>query len=421
MKVLVIGRGGREHALVKALTFSPQVEQIHALPGSHGIKSHALCHPVDSLDFSAVFNVVKKYSIDLVIIGPETEIAKGLGDYLREQGVLVFSPSQEASQLESSKIFCKEFLKEANVNTAPYEIIDSVDTCLNQVEKFTPPYVLKADGLAAGKGVFICSSKEELKKCAKGIFEEKWFGESGKRAILEQFQKGWELSYLIVTNGMDYKPFPLAQDHKTLKDNDEGPNTGGMGVVAPLRIDLSLEEEIQNKILRPIVDELNKRKMIYRGVLYVGIMVTETGPSVLEINVRFGDPEAQVILPLLDGDWSEVFMQVAKGELMDLNWKPLFSSCVVMAAAGYPEQVKNGDLIQGDIKFETPSSYYLHAGTQLNIKNEWTTHGGRILNAIGIGSSLKESLDLSYAQAAKVNWPGMQMRKDIGSKILKST
>ncbi|MCB0391181.1 MAG: phosphoribosylamine--glycine ligase, partial [Bdellovibrionales bacterium] len=311
MKILVIGKGGREHAIIRSLSFSPQVEQLHSIPGSDGIKPLALCHNVDSFDFDKVYEVVQKNSIDFVIIGPEAEIAAGLSDFLRSKNVLVFAPSQQAAQLEASKIFSKEFLISASIPTAKAVVVDSLESCIEKSKMFTPPYILKADGLAAGKGVFICQTLEELKESAHQLFNLKTLGIAGEKALLEQFQEGWELSYLILTNGEDYKPLPLAQDNKRLLDDDQGPNTGGMGVVAPLRIDVSLEEKIHDQILKPTVDRLKTNGFLYRGVLYVGIMVTLDGPSVLEFNVRFGDPEAQVIMPLLDGDWAEIFKSTA--------------------------------------------------------------------------------------------------------------
>ncbi|MCB9025891.1 MAG: phosphoribosylamine--glycine ligase [Bdellovibrionaceae bacterium] len=419
MRILVIGKGGREHAIVRSLSFSPKVEQLHAIPGSDGMRAQALCHDVESTDFEAIYKVVKKNGIELVIIGPEIEIALGLADFLIERKVLVFSPGKEAAKLEASKIFCKEFLQAANIPTAKSEIVKTVSECMEKCSQFTPPYVLKADGLAAGKGVFICKDKDELQKNAEDIFDKKTLGSAGNSALLEQCLKGWELSYLIITNGMDYRPLPLAQDHKRLLDNDQGPNTGGMGVVAPLRIDLELEDVIHNQILKPTVEQLSKNNLHYRGVLYVGIMVTEEGPKVLEFNVRFGDPEAQVIMPLLDGDWVDVFKSAAMGELLDMNWKPINSCCVVLAAPGYPDNSQKGVIIEGHLNSESPSSYFLHAGTSLNKDKEWLTHGGRVLNAIGLGSDLKESIQIAYNQASKVSWEGMQMRKDIGQKILK--
>jgi phosphoribosylamine---glycine ligase len=357
----------------------------------------------------------------LIVIGPEAPLAAGLADDLRNAGHLVFGPSQAAAALESSKVFAKEFMTRANVPTAPYLEVSSVEETLKGADRFTPPYVLKADGLAAGKGVFICPSREELGQAARDLFEHKLLGPAGERAVLEQYQEGWELSYLILTNGEDYQPLVLAQDHKRLMDQDQGPNTGGMGTVAPLELAPELHAQIHARVLKPSVDQLKAMGLLYRGVLFVGVMVTPKGPSVLEYNVRFGDPEAQTILPLLDGDWGRVMMAVAKGESPKLNWRPsLHLACVVLAAAGYPDQPRKGVPIAGEIGFQTASSYFLHAGTKLLTDGKWITDGGRVLNAIGIGSSLAEAVKNAYNQAAKVSWPDRQMRRDIGARQLSS-
>jgi phosphoribosylamine--glycine ligase len=249
------------------------------------------------------------------------------------------------------------------------------------------------------------------------LFERKTLGQAGRRALLEQFQPGYELSYLVLTNGQAGEAFPLAQDHKRLGDGDKGPNTGGMGVVGPIEIDPALRARIETEIVQPTLRHLGGSGMLYRGVLYIGIMVTSAGPTVLEFNVRFGDPEAQVILPLLDGDWGQAFAKLAAGELTPLKWKPMYASCVVMAAPGYPEAPEKGVVISGDLGHQTASSYFLHAGTGKSPLGEWVTSGGRVLNAIGLGSTMQEALSAAYAQARSANWPGLLMRRDIGSKI----
>jgi phosphoribosylamine---glycine ligase len=420
IRILVIGQGGREHALVKALKSSGSVSEVHCCPGNSGIALEALCHPVDKLDADRVLELCRRLSFDLVVIGPEAPLAAGLADDLRAAGIVVFGPSQAAASLEASKVFAKEFMTRANVPTAPYIEVSTVEETLKAADRFTPPFVLKADGLAAGKGVFICETREELGQAARSLFDQKILGSAGERAVLEQFQEGWELSYLILTNGADYQPLVLAQDHKRLKDGDQGPNTGGMGTVAPLGIEPELHAQIHARILKPSVETLKAMGLLYRGVLFVGIMVTPKGPSVLEYNVRFGDPEAQTILPLLDGDWGQVMMAVAKGDLPKLNWRPLHLACVVLAAAGYPDQPQKGVPIGGEIGFQTASSYFLHAGTKVRNDGVWTTDGGRVLNAVGVGSSLPEAVKNAYNQAAKVTWPGQLVRRDIGARQLES-
>lgn len=418
MRFLVLGSGGREHAIVRALKNSLSVSEVHASPGSRGISADAICHKVDLTDEKALTSFLKKYSYDCVVVGPETYLAAGVSDVIRAAGVPVVGPSQVAAQLEASKIFCKKFMLEAGVPTAHFEVVESVQATLDLAPQFTPPYVLKADGLAAGKGVVICKNIEELRAAAEDFFDKKVFGIAGSKALLEQFQPGYEISYLILTNGTDYQSLPLAQDHKRLGDGDTGLNTGGMGTVAPYKIDQKLQEQIRELVLEPSVKHLGGSGMLYRGVLFIGLMITPAGPQVLEYNVRFGDPETQSILPLLDGDWGVVFKALSEGTMMPLKWKPLNVACVVMAAPGYPETVEKDVVIEGDLNAQSASSYFLHAGTDKNHDGKWVTSGGRVLNAIGIGSSPQEAIRQAYAQSEKVRWRGLQKRTDIGKNWL---
>lgn len=418
LRVLVIGQGGREHALIKALKTAPSVTEVHCCPGNSGIAKEVLCHPLAKLAAEPLVELVRRFNFDLVVIGPEAPLAAGLADDLRNEGVLVFGPSRGGAELESSKVFAKEFMSRAGVPTAHYEVVSSVNETLTAADHFTPPYVLKADGLAAGKGVFICHDRSALGRAARALFEERSLGPAGERAVLEQYQEGWELSYLVLTNGEDYQPLLLAQDHKRLGDGDEGPNTGGMGTVAPLRLEDELHSQIHEKILRPSIQMLKGMGLLYRGILFVGVMVTPQGPQVLEYNVRFGDPETQTLLPLLDGDWGQVMLAVAKGEVPVLQWRPLHLACVVLAAPGYPDQPKKDVPIAGEIEAESASSYFLHAGTKLRPDGVWVTDGGRVLNAVGLGTSLSEAVENAYQQAAKVSWPGLQLRRDIGGRQL---
>ena len=417
MRFLVIGQGGREHAIVRALKFSPTVSEVHAIPGSEGISQEAICHTVDLSDSKAVEAFVKKYAFDCVVVGPENFLVAGLADVLRAQGVNVVGPSQIAAQLEGSKIFSKEFLNRAGIPTAASDVVEDVAGTLKAAQKYKPPYVLKADGLAAGKGVYVCASLPELKAAAEDLFEKRVLGEAGRKALLEEFQHGYELSYLILTNGSEAQALPVSQDHKRLFDDDKGPNTGGMGVVGPVVVDPGLRAQINELIVQPTLRELSGGGLLYRGVLYIGLMITERGPTVIEYNVRFGDPECQVIMPLLDGDWGQVFHSLARGELVPLRWKSLHMACVVLAAPGYPENVEKGVEIEGDPGYHTPSSYFLHAGTAKS-GGKWVTNGGRVLNSLGMGSALREAVDKAYAQAKKVSWRGLRMRKDIGAKFL---
>ncbi|RME17696.1 MAG: phosphoribosylamine--glycine ligase [Bdellovibrio sp.] len=411
MNVLVIGKGGREHALVRALYQSPSVDQIMAIPGNDGMKKEALCagikEPSDMISFC------KKMSVDLVVIGPEAEIVSGLPDLFRDAGFLVFAPSKEAAALEASKIFSKQFMKEGEVPTSRAFVVENLEEVKARYKEFSSPWVLKADGLAAGKGVFICQTEEELFTASEKLFKEQIFGEAGKRALLEEYQAGWELSCHVLTNGSEYQLLPLVQDHKRLLDGQKGPNTGGMGTVAPYQISEDLLQQVKKRVIEPSIQLIERKKLFYRGVLFIGMMITEKGPIVLEYNVRFGDPETQVLMPLLDGDWAEVFYKIARGEVPDLRWKDLYATCVVLAAKGYPQNPVKGDQIFADLDKITMSSYFLHAGTAFK-EGRWVVNGGRVLNAIGLGSSLEESIREAYKLAESVQWPGMQMRKDIG-------
>jgi phosphoribosylamine--glycine ligase len=417
MNVLVVGQGGREHALVRALKQSiSTVTSVHALPGSDGMTDEAKCHDIEWSKFNDVLAVVQKEKIDVVVIGPEIPLAGGLSDFLRENKIAVVGPSREAAQLESSKIFSKEFMVAAGVPTARSFVVADVATTLTSAASFQPPYVLKADGLAAGKGVFICETLEELAAAATDLFEKRVLGEAGARALLEEFSPGYEISYLILTNGREYASLPLAQDHKRLGDGDRGPNTGGMGVIAPLDIDAALHEEILRKVVVPSVAEIGRRGYTYNGVLFIGLMMTDDGPSVLEYNTRFGDPETQALLPLLDGEWGEVLTKLSRGEVAALKWKPLSTACVVLAAEGYPDSPVKGAALRISNENEQ-RRYLLHAGTKRN-GDAWMTNGGRVLNAVGVGGTLRDAIDSAYEVAESVQSDSLFFRRDIGRRHL---
>lgn len=415
MNVLILGKGGREQALVRVLAQSPKVQKVFALPGRSGFEPQAVCLTDQALEKKSLEELIKTKNIKLIVIGPEKELAEGWSDFFRSLNIPVFGPSQEAAQLESSKLFAKRFMSSMNIPTSHFKDVNSVESVLTASTQFGFPVVLKVDGLAAGKGVFICHNKKELKETAFLLFEEKIFGLASEKALLEVFQKGEELSVFVLTNGNGYKLLPFARDYKKLKENNQGPNTGGMGAFAPHNISKDLQKNIEEEIVQPSIEGLKNNNLFYRGVLYIGLMVVEQKPFVLEYNVRFGDPEAQVLLPLLAGDWAEVFLSVAEGHLPDLKWtENVFTSCVVLAGEGYPSKPVTGVPIQGNISFESPHSYFLHAGTK-KTNTEYVTGGGRVLNAIGLGNSKEESIQCAYKQAAQVSWPGMQMRSDIGN------
>ncbi len=422
-QVLVVGSGGREHALVQALAASPSVHQVYASPGNAGMAADAkileLNWKPDSPAFAATLAKLRELRIDLVVIGPEQVLADGVSDALRQDGFLVFGPSAESAQLEASKVYAKEFMIEAGVPTARHFIVETVAQTLEAAKNFKPPYVLKADGLAAGKGVLIEKDLAGLREAAVRLFENRELGDAGRRALLEEFSPGWEMSHLIITDGDRHLTLPAAQDHKRLRDRDEGPNTGGMGVVAPIVLPQGLNERIEREVVLPSLALMRKRGFLFRGVLFIGVMVTDQGPSVLEFNVRFGDPETQALLPLLDGDWFEVFEAVARGELaQNFSWRSdLYTSVVVLAADGYPENVVKGQLIPSlNEDGRHAAGRLLHAGTARDAQNRWVTSGGRVLNAIGEGRSLREALDRAYRIVDAVAWPGARVRRDIGAK-----
>lgn len=417
MKVLVLGQGGREHAIVRSLAHSSSVTEVHAAPGNNGMKQHALCHEWSWTDHHRILDLCVRAEIDLIVIGPEDPLVAGDADRFRERGLLVVGPSQEGARLEGSKIFAKQFMAAAKIPTADYVEVDDVESCLRHANRFTPPYVLKADGLCAGKGVAICKTREELEQAAIKLFKEKIFGEAGSKAILEQFTPGWELSYLVMTNGVTWEALPIAQDHKRLQTGDQGPNTGGMGTVAPLQLDELLKKQIESQIVAPTIAEIQNRGIVYRGFIFFGIMVTPNGPSLLEFNCRLGDPETQVILPLIANDFGQLMRDLAQGKLQSLQVRPLHAACVVLAAPGYPENPEKGVPIEGDLAWGTESSYFLVAGAKRSSSGNWETSGGRVLGAIGLGSTRQESLLKAYHQADQVKWRGLQRREDRKSVV----
>lgn len=439
MKSLVIGSGAREHAIVKAMAFpfredplsktsnisqtndasKMPKQEVFAWPGSDAI--FEIATPLGSLkNNQPSARELKDLGIELVVVGPEAPLVDGWADDFRRQGLLVFGPCQAGATLEGSKIFAKEFMSKAGLPTAPYRVVQNHNDVLASAQHFQPPYVLKADGLAAGKGVYICQNKKELEKASFQVFEQKRFG--NMPALMEAYQDGWEMSYLILTNGYDFEALPVVQDHKPLKDGNVGPNTGGMGAIGPLQLPDGLKETIESQIVKPSVVGLQKQAIDYLGVLYIGLIMTKDGPKVLEYNVRFGDPEAQVILPLLDGDWIDVFHSIAQGQMPHLQWKNAFVNVVVMAANGYPQSPQKGHPIDGipakPEENKQKHQYLLHAGTKKQVKGGWVTNGGRVLNAVGLGKTSKEAIKQSYQLIEKIHFEGMQYRTDIGQRLL---
>jgi phosphoribosylamine---glycine ligase len=414
MIVLVLGGGGREHALVKALKASRRVKHLSCAPGNPGIAQEAACYLTDPQDSRKVVELAQRLKPDLVVIGPEAPLAAGVADALRQHQFNVFGPSQQAAKLETSKVFSKEFMKRHKIPTAQAKLCKSAEELLAAQSSFAKPWVIKADGLAAGKGVRICTTENEFKNCVTDFFEKKTLGAASEQVLLEEYIEGKELSLMVLVAGQKYEILPVSQDHKRLLDGDKGPNTGGMGAFAPVKYSTSVMKKIEEQIVVPSIAGLKADGLDYRGILYIGIMLQKNDPYVLEYNVRFGDPEAQVILPLLDGDWVDVFSQVAQGKLPKMSWKKQYALCVVMAAAGYPDNPQKGAkiVIDRDIVEPTATQYLLHASTASH--RGYFANGGRVLNAIGIDKTLAGARKKAYEFVKGVEFLEMHFRKDIG-------
>lgn len=412
MNILILGSGGREHAVAKCFSQSVLCKQMYCCTENAGLSQIATSLKLDLKNHQLVVDECKKLSISFVFIGPEDPLVDGLADSLRQNDIAVFGPSKEAAQLEGSKIFAKNFMQQAGVPTAASVNVKNVEQTLKAAENFTAPYVLKADGLAAGKGVFICDTTDELKSAAEKIFVQKIFGEAGSIALLEQNLKGYELSYLVLTDGHNFQALPIAQDHKRLLDNNKGPNTGGMGTIAPLKISHPLNEKILQKVVEPSIQQLEKNNYLFRGVLFIGLMVVDNEPYVLEYNVRFGDPETQVILPLIKNDILELFYNLSQGTLNTVETNSLYSFCIVNAAEGYPESGVKDTAIE--LPASNNSSYILHAGTKLDQSKKLVVNGGRVLNVVSVSNSLEQARKLAYELNDKIKMQGRQFRTDLG-------
>lgn len=410
MNILVIGSGGREHALIKSFKKSPQAQKIFALPGNDGMIDDAELVQTEINNFPEIILFCKSNQIDFVFIGPEDPLVNGLSDLLRQNNIPCIGPSKSAARLEGSKIFAKEFMNRANVPTAKSFVVTNVDDTLKFAENFSAPYILKADGLAAGKGVSICKNVAELKNAATELFVDGKFGAAGQTALLEQNLPGWELSFLVLTNGEKFEILPLAQDHKRLLDNDLGPNTGGMGTVAPMKISTDLYQKIIDQIIRPSISQIQKENLLYRGILFVGIMVVGDQPYALEYNTRFGDPETQVILPLIENDTCELFLNLSNGILNSVIQNNLYAACIVNAAEGYPHLPVRGTAIQfpDDIK-----QNLLFAGVKKTVDG-FVTDGGRVLNIVATANTKNAALKIVYGLNEKIRFNGRIYRSDVG-------
>ncbi len=421
MRILVIGNGGREHVLVWKIIQSKKAEKVFCMPGNGGIAGLVeVISTINVDDHASVVHWVKENRIDLVVIGPEQPLVMGLTDVLVKEGVAVFGPNKLAAQMEGSKDFAKTLMKQYDIPTAAYATFSEFSKAMDYSYSQELPLVIKADGLAAGKGVMICETIEQVEKALKDIMLDKKFGAAGGRVVVEEFMRGEEVSVLAITDGETIYPLLSAQDHKNIFDGDKGPNTGGMGAYSPSPlVDKAMEKVIMEKILRPTVDGLKKNGIEYRGILYAGLMMTSQGPRVVEFNCRFGDPEVQVILPVLKNDIVDLMMAVVNKKLKDvvLEFEEKHTACVVMASGGYPGDYEKGKAIMGIEKL-TSDVIAFHAGTALK-GNSLVTAGGRVLNVVSSAGTLQEALDKIYNAIGVIHFDGMYFRKDIGWKALK--
>jgi phosphoribosylamine--glycine ligase len=419
MNILVLGGGGREHALVWKLRQSPLVEKIWCAPGNGGIAADAECVAIDAGDVGAIVAFAEKIQPDLTIVGPELPLVNGLTDAFRQRNWAIVGPSQQAAQLEGSKIFSKEFLARHRIPTAKmYGTYDSPANVYDALRSVVWPVVMKADGLCAGKGVFLAPDFAAAKDFVERVMEKNELGPGGKRILLEETLEGEELSFIILTDGKRYAPLVPTRDHKRVFDGNQGPNTGGMGAYStddllpgPLR------EAIRSTIVEPALDGLATDGIHYQGFLYIGLMLTKSGPKVLEFNCRLGDPEAQAILARLDFDLAEILSDVAAGGLdpSKLRWKPGASVCIVLASGGYPGKFENGRQIEGLTAIEQITGVkVLHAGTKL-VGKVVVTNGGRVLGVTAADATLGTALASAYEAASRIHFQGMHYRKDIGA------
>ncbi len=419
MKVGIIGSGGREHAICQSLIKSPKVKKIYCFPGNAGTSEIAENIEIDISNF----NKIKKFSvvnnINLIIVGPEKPLVDGIVDFFKDTNISVFGPDKISSQLEGSKIFTKKICDEYKIPTAKFGIFENLNDAIAFLDRAKFPLVVKADGLASGKGVYICEEKNNAHVAIKEIFTGK-FGEA-KIVLIEEFLKGEEMSYFVISDGKEIKSFETAQDHKRVLEGDKGANTGGMGAYSPSRlINQILEEKILSKIIKPTIKALHKMGSSYKGFLYAGLMIVDGEPYLIEYNVRMGDPECQTILPKLETDLLDIFIACCNGELdkIKLNWRKEKSLCIVVCSNGYPENFNKEILIENINKINLKNNEHcFHAGTK-KIKNKIYASGGRVLNFVSLSNSFKESRNRLNNLIQQLDWKGGFYRKDIGFKVI---
>lgn len=419
MNILVIGSGGREHALAWKIAQSPRLKKLYTAPGNPGTKNLGENVDINPHDVPALLEFAIKEKIDLTVVGPELPLTLGITDEFEKKGLKIFGPRKNAAELEGSKVFAKEFMKRHKIPTGRFVVADTPEKAHTVIDsgEFGFPVVVKADGLAAGKGVLVCKDKQEAYDAVNTIMVEKKFKTAGKRIVVEEFLKGEEVSFIVVTDGIQILPFVTTMDHKALLEGDKGPNTGGMGAISPSPfIDKDLFSVVMKEIVFSTITRMLEEGRKYKGVLYVGLMLTEEGPKVLEYNCRFGDPETQPQMLRLKSDIVDIFLAALEGSLVEdhIQWSRKASGCVVLTSGGYPEKYEKGKKISGLEKFaESSDIFVFHAGTKFE-NNTYFTNGGRVLNVCASENTLAETMGKIYKAANKIDFEDMYYRKDIG-------
>ncbi|MFA5096389.1 MAG: phosphoribosylamine--glycine ligase [Candidatus Omnitrophota bacterium] len=429
MRILLIGSGGREHALAWKVSQSKLADKVFCAPGNAGIAQIAECVDIAADDIAGLLEFARKEKIDFTVVGPEIALSLGIVDEFQQAGLKIFGPNKKAANLEASKVFSKELMAKYKVPTAEFKIFDEPGAAEQYIEKIGAPCVVKADGLAAGKGVVVAKTVDEAKAAVSAMMRQKVFGVAGNKVIIEECLQGQEASILVITDSKEVIALASAQDHKRVFDNDAGPNTGGMGAYSPAPVvTQELFKEILDKVIYRAIDGLSKEGIDYRGVLYAGIMLTKDGPKALEFNVRFGDPETQAILPRLKSDLLEVMLAASEQKLnrvRTLEWDSRACVCVVCASGGYPGDYAKNKVISGlDEAAKMEDVVVFHAGTKSRIVNdpgqrreaEYLTYGGRVLGVIGLGKTISAAIEKAYSAVRVISFEGMHYRKDIGAK-----
>jgi phosphoribosylamine--glycine ligase len=421
MKVLVVGGGGREHALVWKLSQSRRVKEVFCAPGNGGISQSARCLAIAADDLEGLARFSKDEKIDLTVVGPELPLTMGIVDLFQREGLRIFGATKGAAQLEGSKAFAKELMRQYNIPSAGYRVFDDRDEAVAYINKEGAPIVVKADGLAGGKGVILAGTVQEAVEAIDAIMVKRIFGEAGARVVIEELLEGEEASFIAFSDGEHVLPLASSQDHKAVYDEDQGPNTGGMGAYSPAPVVTPpVHDRIMEEIMIPTVKALAAEGHPYQGVLYAGIMIKEGEPKVLEFNCRLGDPETQPIFMRMRGDLIPVIEACIEGDLTgeEIAWDPRTAVCVVMASQGYPGSYEKGKRIKGLDKVEAMEGVFVfHAGTVLKDGNYWTA-GGRVLGVTGLGKGIKEAMEITYRAVSEITWEGVHFRTDIGKKAL---